>query len=81
MTLKFILSFHANACIISDIHKLMLIAECLTILFFPMHWQHVYVPVLPPSLLHFLDAPVPFIMGLYYENEEEKNRFEIPIEV
>uniref|UniRef100_A0A7M5X9F3 DENN domain-containing protein 5A n=1 Tax=Clytia hemisphaerica TaxID=252671 RepID=A0A7M5X9F3_9CNID len=63
-----------------DIHKLMLIAEALTTLFFPLSWEHVYVPVLPPSLLHYLDAPVPFIMGLYYETEEEKNRFEIPCE-
>lgn len=59
----------------------MLIAESLTTLFFPLSWEHVYVPVLPPSLLHYLDAPVPFIMGLYYETEEEKNRFEIPCEV
>ena len=59
----------------------MLIAEALTTLFFPLSWEHVYVPVLPPSLLHYLDAPVPFIMGLYYETEEEKNRFEIPCEV
>lgn len=62
----------------NDLNKLMLVAESLTTLFFPLLWQHVYVPVLPPSLLHFLDAPVPFIMGLYYETEEEKDRFEIP---
>ena len=64
----------------NDLNKLMLVAESLTTLFFPLLWQHVYVPVLPPSLLHFLDAPVPFIMGLYYETEEEKDRFEIPSE-
>lgn len=28
-------------------------------------WQHVYVPILPASLQHFLDAPVPFVMGLH----------------
>lgn len=59
----------------------MLISECLTTLFFPFLWQHVYVPVLPPNLRNFLDAPVPFIMGLYYESEDEKDHLEIPVEV
>ena len=30
---------------------------------FPFTWPYVYVPCLPLSLLHFLDAPLPFIMG------------------
>ncbi|XP_047141375.1 DENN domain-containing protein 5B isoform X1 [Hydra vulgaris] len=64
----------------SDSHKLMLIAESLTTLFFPLLWQHVYVPVLPPFLLHYLDAPVPFIMGLCYETEDEKDRLDLPQE-
>ena len=59
----------------------MLIAESLTTLFFPLLWQHVYVPVLPPFLLHYLDAPVPFIMGLCYETEDEKDRLDLPQEV
>lgn len=42
----------------------MLVAECMSSLLFPFSWQHVYVPILPASLQHFLDAPVPFIMGL-----------------
>ena len=42
----------------------MLVAEGVTALVFPFQWQHVYVPILPASLHHFLDAPVPFIMGL-----------------
>ena len=44
----------------------MLVAESLTGLVFPFSWQHVYVPILPASLTHFLDAPVPFIMGLHH---------------
>ena len=31
---------------------------------YPFNWQHVYVPILPPNLENFLDAPVPYIMGL-----------------
>ncbi|KAK7085845.1 DENN domain-containing protein 5B, partial [Halocaridina rubra] len=48
----------------SDYYKLMLVAESISCLIFPFVWQHVYVPILPTSLHHFLDAPVPFIMGL-----------------
>ncbi|XP_064490137.1 DENN domain-containing protein 5B-like isoform X2 [Ornithodoros turicata] len=53
-----------------DYQKLMLVAECVTCLLFPFSWQHVYVPILPHSLHHFLDAPVPFIMGLRQAREE-----------
>nr|CAH7753126.1 unnamed protein product [Callosobruchus chinensis] len=49
----------------SDPHRLMVVAECLTSLLFPFTWPHVYVPILPASLHHFLDAPVPFLMGKY----------------
>jgi len=47
----------------------MVVSECITALLFPFSWQHVYVPILPASLHHFLDAPVPFIMGLHAHNE------------
>ena len=50
--------------IFSEYQQLMLVAEGINCLAFPFTWQHVYVPILPASLIHFLDAPVPFIMGL-----------------
>ncbi|XP_050452448.1 DENN domain-containing protein 5B isoform X3 [Cataglyphis hispanica] len=53
----------------ADFHKLMVVSECITALLFPFSWQHVYVPILPASLHHFLDAPVPFIMGLHAQSE------------
>ncbi|XP_028409168.1 DENN domain-containing protein 5B-like isoform X2 [Dendronephthya gigantea] len=49
----------------SDFYTFMLVAETITSVIFPYTWQHVYVPILPASLLHFLEAPVPFVMGLY----------------
>jgi len=48
----------------SDVDKLMLVCESAIELCYPFAWQHVYVPVLPPNLEAFLDAPVPYIMGL-----------------
>ncbi|KAG8226106.1 hypothetical protein J437_LFUL006735, partial [Ladona fulva] len=50
----------------------MLVAESITCLLFPFAWQHVYVPILPSSLIHFLEAPVPFVMGLPAGQQSEK---------
>lgn len=55
----------------------MQVAESMMCLLFPFQWQHVYVPILPASLQHFLDAPVPFVMGLH----SRENRINIPSEV
>lgn len=47
----------------------MIVGECITALLFPFTWPHVYAPILPAALHHFLDAPVPFVMGLHAESE------------
>ncbi|XP_060531604.1 DENN domain-containing protein 5B [Cylas formicarius] len=56
----------------TDCQKLMIVAEGMTALLFPFNWPHVYVPVLPAALHHFLDAPVPFLMGLNASSENIK---------
>uniref|UniRef100_A0A673CY69 DENN/MADD domain containing 5A n=1 Tax=Sphaeramia orbicularis TaxID=375764 RepID=A0A673CY69_9TELE len=43
-------------------------------------WQHVYVPILPASLLHFLDAPVPYLMGLHSNGQDDRTKLELPQE-
>lgn len=48
-----------------DYELLVLVAECVTALMHPFLWQHVYVPILPSTALHFVEAPVPYIMGLH----------------
>ncbi|XP_053641988.1 DENN domain-containing protein 5B isoform X1 [Cherax quadricarinatus] len=63
----------------SDYNKLMLVAESICTLVFPFVWQHVYVPILPASLHHFLDAPVPFIMGLQCSHDS-RDTIQIPNE-
>ena len=42
----------------------MLVCESTCALLYPFAWPHVYVPILPPNLENFLDAPVPYFMGL-----------------
>ena len=56
-------------------------AESITALMFPFQWQHVYVPILPASLLHFLDAPVPYMMGLHSNGQDDRTKLELPQEV
>ena len=58
-----------NTCNPPDFERLMCVAEGITALVFPFQWQHVYVPILPASLMHFLDAPVPFIMGVHHSTD------------
>merc|ERR1719320_484885 len=48
----------------SDCEKLMLVCESVLALILPFNYPHVYVPILPPMLENFMDAPVPYIMGL-----------------
>ncbi|XP_078537093.1 DENN domain-containing protein 5A isoform X1 [Lissotriton helveticus] len=61
--------------------RLMTVAETITGLMFPFQWQHVYVPILPASLLHFLDAPVPYLMGLHSNGLDDRSKLELPQEV
>ena len=58
----------------SDYHKLMLGANCLAALLFPFSWPHVFVPILPASQRGFLDAPVPYIMGLRVQSSTNTSR-------
>uniref|UniRef100_A0AAX7SMJ5 DENN/MADD domain containing 5A n=1 Tax=Astatotilapia calliptera TaxID=8154 RepID=A0AAX7SMJ5_ASTCA len=60
--------------------RLMTVAESITALMFPFQWQHVYVPILPASLLHFLDAPVPYLMGLHSNGQDDRTKLELPQE-
>lgn len=47
----------------------MIVGECVISILFPFIWPHVYAPILPVALHHFLDAPVPFVMGLHADCE------------
>lgn len=40
------------------------VAEAISAMFFPFHWQCPYVPLCPLSLHGILNAPLPFIVGI-----------------
>jgi hypothetical protein len=33
-------------------------------LIYPMHWQHIFIPILPSTLVDYLTAPMPFLIGV-----------------
>lgn len=33
-------------------------------LLYPLHWQHIFIPVLPEDLIDYVCAPMPFICGV-----------------
>ncbi|KTF87242.1 hypothetical protein cypCar_00019563, partial [Cyprinus carpio] len=72
--------FFSLVCVRLDYQRLMVVAEGITTLLFPFQWQHVYVPILPASLLHFLDAPVPYLMGLQSKEGTDRSKLELPQE-
>ncbi|KAJ3390675.1 hypothetical protein HDU92_000343 [Lobulomyces angularis] len=53
---------------------LTLASETMCIFFYPMQWQHILIPVLPANLLQYLQAPVPYMVGLqrdYFTLEDQ----------
>ncbi|KAM9312067.1 DENN domain-containing protein 1C [Gastrophryne carolinensis] len=34
-------------------------------LLYPMYWQHIYIPTLPPHLLDYCGAPMPYLIGVH----------------
>ena len=41
------------------------ISEALLSFLFPIHWQGMYIPIMPYAMLDILDAPVPFLVGVH----------------
>lgn len=39
-------------------------AHALLALLYPFEWQHVFIPVLPTSLIDFVCSPLPYIIGI-----------------
>ncbi|XP_077117914.1 DENN domain-containing protein 1B-like [Ranitomeya variabilis] len=42
-------------------------------LLYPMYWQHIFIPTLPPHLLEYCGAPMPFLIGVHSSLMEQVN--------
>ncbi|XP_033961559.1 DENN domain-containing protein 1B isoform X4 [Pseudochaenichthys georgianus] len=48
--------------------KLSTLTSCvhaLSAMLYPMYWQHIFIPVLPPHLLDYCCAPMPYLIGVH----------------
>ncbi|KAJ3050876.1 hypothetical protein HK097_008141, partial [Rhizophlyctis rosea] len=55
----------------SHLSMLTLAAETVSLLIYPMYWQHILIPVLPARLMSYLQAPMPYIVGVLREYSGE----------
>lgn len=46
-------------------------------LIYPMHWQHIFIPLLPNSARDYLSAPMPFLVGVPAPILAQVNRGEL----
>ncbi|KAG7223752.1 hypothetical protein INR49_026434, partial [Caranx melampygus] len=58
--------------------KLSTLTSCvhaLSAVLYPMYWQHIFIPVLPPHLLDYCCAPMPYLIGVHTSlSEKVKSR-------
>uniref|UniRef100_UPI0037E7A732 DENN domain-containing protein 1B isoform X3 n=1 Tax=Semicossyphus pulcher TaxID=241346 RepID=UPI0037E7A732 len=48
--------------------KLSTLTSCvhaLSAVLYPMYWQHIFIPILPPHLLDYCCAPMPYLIGVH----------------
>uniref|UniRef100_A0A1A7Z0L5 DENN/MADD domain containing 1B n=1 Tax=Iconisemion striatum TaxID=60296 RepID=A0A1A7Z0L5_9TELE len=48
--------------------KLSTLTACVhgaAVMLYPMYWQHIFIPVLPPHLLDYCCAPMPYFVGVH----------------
>lgn len=48
----------------SRLDRLSACVQALNNMLYPMNWQHIFIPVLPADLLAYLQAPMPFLIGV-----------------
>ncbi|GBO19733.1 DENN domain-containing protein 1A, partial [Araneus ventricosus] len=66
MMIIFASMLHERRILISS-KKLSRLSACVqaaNALIYPMHWQHIFIPVLPKHLSDYLSAPMPFLIGI-----------------
>ncbi|KAM8878274.1 DENN domain-containing protein 1B isoform 2-T2 [Spinachia spinachia] len=55
----------------SKLSTLTACVHALGALLYPMHWQHIFIPVLPPHLLDYCCAPMPYLIGVHTSLSEK----------
>lgn len=61
----------------NKLNRLSSCVQALNNILYPMHWQHIFIPVLPADLLAYLQAPMPFLIGLPESTYKELNSIDL----
>ena len=48
----------------SKLHRLSACVQAANSIMYPMFWQHIFIPILPRQLIPYLQAPMPFLIGV-----------------
>jgi len=46
------------------LYRLSACVQSANAILYPMNWQHIFIPVMPQSLIDYLLAPMPYLIGL-----------------
>ncbi|XP_040041539.2 DENN domain-containing protein 1B isoform X1 [Gasterosteus aculeatus] len=55
----------------SKLSTLTACVHALSALLYPLYWQHIFIPVLPPHLLDYCCAPMPYLIGVHTSLSEK----------
>ncbi|XP_076585578.1 DENN domain-containing protein 1B isoform X2 [Chaetodon auriga] len=55
----------------SKLSTLTACVHALSAVLYPMYWQHIFIPVLPPHLLDYCCAPMPYLIGVHTSLSEK----------
>uniref|UniRef100_UPI003AABF051 DENN domain-containing protein 1B isoform X2 n=1 Tax=Centroberyx gerrardi TaxID=166262 RepID=UPI003AABF051 len=58
----------------SKLSTLTACVHALSAVLYPMYWQHIFIPVLPPHLLDYCCAPMPYLIGVHTSLTEVRTR-------
>ncbi|KAI9556760.1 hypothetical protein GHT06_016551 [Daphnia sinensis] len=61
----------------SRISRLSACIQAANAVIYPMIWQHIYIPVLPPHLMDYLLAPMPYLAGVPTSTWERVRKSEL----
>ncbi|XP_029918842.1 DENN domain-containing protein 1B isoform X2 [Myripristis murdjan] len=55
----------------SKLSTLTACVHALSAVIYPMYWQHIFIPILPPHLLDYCCAPMPYLIGVHSSLSEK----------
>lgn len=76
MIILFVSLLHERRVLITSerLHRLTACVYGAVSMLYPLHWQHIYIPVTPSHLIDYCSAPMPFIIGVHSSFMEQVKR-------